>query len=102
MTYTDPTETNEPKKPPKICPYCGGPVVTRWFGAAARFQSQARAMPAHVCLKCKIAVRIFKFPKEPLRETRRAARADSRKAVEKADKELRDFRKWPPFASSRF
>lgn len=91
---TQPTPSDEdppPKKPPKFCPWCGGPVVKRW--APHRISSlytRPGAKTAFVCLSCTVAVRVFTFPKRPLFETRRAAREKAAQDYE--DLEMSGFR----------
>lgn len=65
-----------PKKPPRYCPWCGGQVCKRWAPHRIRsLYQRINARVAYVCLQCKIAVRAFRFPDEPLFESRKAARA---------------------------
>jgi hypothetical protein len=69
-----------PKKPPRFCPWCGGQVKKCWTPHKIRSVYQRpNARVAHVCLACKVAVRAFKFPEEPLFESRKAARADAQR-----------------------
>jgi hypothetical protein len=71
-------EDPPPKKPPRYCPWCGGPVKKRWTPHKIRsIYQRPSAFVAHVCLECKVAVRAFKFPAEPLFESRTAARAQA-------------------------
>jgi len=70
-----------PKKPPKFCPWCGDAVKKRWVPNKLLWLSRGLGVRvAYVCLTCKVAVRAFKFPSQPMFETKKAARAEAQHA----------------------
>ncbi len=72
-----------PKKPPKFCPWCGGEVIKRWSPNKLRWVNQRTGVRcAYVCLKCEVAIRVFKFPTEPLFVTKREALAEAQRAYD--------------------
>ena len=70
-----------PRKPPKFCPWCGGVVKKRWVPNKLLWLSRELGVRvAYVCLTCKVAVRAFKFPSQPMFETKKSARAEAQRA----------------------
>mgnify|MGYP001574547773 CR=1 FL=1 len=85
MPYLDGTESDALDRP-QWCPFCKGKLASRWRGQTQGFVGRARgasevAWPFFVCLKCEITVRVARLPVEPLRTTRKAAKADAAKII---------------------
>jgi hypothetical protein len=73
-----------PKKPPKHCPWCGELVVKRWTFSPVRSVHQSRkhnVRVAYVCLACKVAVRVHRYP-ERLCATKKSARNEIERAYD--------------------
>jgi hypothetical protein len=86
VTYLDGMEGPPYRTPPpNCCPLCKGRLTTMWSGVIKhRIRGyHETAVPAHVCKKCKIAVRVCMLPNRPLFTTRKAARASVAKKVAK-------------------
>lgn len=77
--YLDGTEGPPDRSiPPVYCPSCRGKLTTRWSAAIQHRLGRgyfAIAVPAHICEKCQIAVRVCEVPRRTLHATRKAARA---------------------------
>ena len=78
MTYLDGTEEPPDRtKPPSRCPLCRSKLTTRWSATIQHKRGWgyvAIAVPAHVCAKCQVAVRVCTLPRRTLYATRKAAR----------------------------
>lgn len=86
MTYLDGMEGPPDRSvPPSYCPLCKGPLTTKWSAVVKHriHGYYAIAVPAHVCKKCKIAVRVCMLPRRKLFTTRKDARASVAKDVAK-------------------
>lgn len=96
MTYLDGTERHvEADKPrPKLCPQCGGELVTRWVPNIVHRRRgdppyHGVAYPLFVCLACKLSVKTASLPGKTLHTTREAARADGNKQVRETFRQIR-------------
>lgn len=78
--YLDGTEIHDGTTPPIYCPMCRSKLATRWRPVVMRQRRDyvARAMPVHVCKRCKHAVRLHRLPSGQLYETRAGARQSVR------------------------
>ena len=90
--YQDGTDIDAPGRP-QFCPYCKGKLETRWRGQICGYVGRRGgaaevAWPFFVCKACKIAVRVSRMPYEPLRTTRKAAKADAAKLIQAKIKQL--------------
>jgi len=88
MTYLDGTEKPRGDAPPKICPLCGGELVTMWTGLISNAGRSVVASPRHVCHACQVTVRVVRMPSGSLHKTRKAARASVATEAEKRRRDL--------------